>query len=202
MKGIHSMSAIRSSLGIGLFVVCSACSGANSEPPEGLEPDAVEDAGRAPDQSRPVFDQGSARSTLSVNEVAPHGTDTDKDPDYIEIYNGGSGQVNLGGYKIRDDGSGWIELPQDAVIPAGGFYVINCDDGSTTSTLPGAHVAFKLGGSGDEIRLASPDGTELGMVRWGSDSVEVPKGQALGRKPDASGPFVVLEKPTRGRPNS
>lgn len=202
MKGTHAMSVIRSSLGICLFLLCSACSGANSEPPVALDPDEVEDAGSAPDQSRPVFDQGSARSTLVINEVAPHGTDTDKDPDYIEIYNGGSGQVNLGGYQIRDDGSTWSELPMDAVIPAGGFYVINCDDLSMTSTLPGAHVAFKLGGSGDEVHLASPDGTELGMVRWGSGSIEVPKGQSLGRKPDTSGPFVVLEKPTRGRPNS
>lgn len=202
MKGIHGMSAIRSSLGICLFLLCGACSGANSEPPETLEPDVAEDAGNRPDQSRPVFDQGGAKSPLVINEVAPHGMDPDKDPDYIEIYNGGSGQVNLRGYKVRDDSSGWIELPQDAVIPAGGFYVINCDDMSMTSTLPGAHVPFKLGGSGDEIHLASPDGTELGMLRWGGDAGEIPKGQALGRKPDYSGPFVVLEKPSRGRPNS
>lgn len=196
------MSAIRSSLGVCLFLLFGACSGANSEPPASLDPDEVEDAGSPADQSRPVLDQGSARSPLVINEVSPHGTDTDKDPDFIELYNGGSGQVNLGGYKIRDDGSGWIDLPQDAVIPAGGFYVINCDDMSMTSTLPGAHVPFKLGGSGDEVRLASPDGTELGMLRWGADGVEIPKGQSLGRKPDHSGPFVVLDKPSRGRPNS
>jgi hypothetical protein len=186
---------------------CGACSMANTDPPEAYEKDdghGERDLGAmgAMDLSRPRSDLGAARGPLVINEVAPHGSDVDKDPDYIEIFNSGSGQVFLHDYKIRDDSPNWTTLPEDAVIPAGGYYIINCDDASMTSTQPGAHVAFKLGGSGDEVHFAAPDGTILDEVRWGSGAIEVPKGQSIGRKPDVTGPFVVIEKPTRGRPNS
>lgn len=181
----------------------SACSGANTEPPDALL-DEPRDAMAAParDQGRPSGDLSGAHGPLVINEVAPHGTDPDTDPDFIELYNAGSGQVNLRGYKVRDDSGQWVALPDGDVVPAGGYYIINCDDMSATSKLPGAHVPFKLGGNGDEAHLAAPDGAELDAVRWGSGTTEIPKGQSLARKPDATGPFVIFEKPTRGKPNS
>lgn len=200
MNRVHRLIVAGAALAGFLSLPCSGCSGANTEPP--AESEEESDGGHTVDQrgSRPDL-SSLVRGPLVINEVAPHGTDADKDPDYIELYNDGPGQVNLRGYKIRDDGATWSELPDGAIIPAGGFYVINCDDMSPTSTMPGAHVPFKLGGGGDEAHLASPDGMELDAVRWGMGSIEIPKGQALGRKPDAKGPFTVLEKPTRGRPN-
>jgi len=143
---------------------------------------------------------GSPSSTLVINEVFPSGTDVSTDPDFIELFNGGSGQVNLRGYKVRDHNLTWAALPDDAVIPAGAYYVINCD-GLASGGLPGAHVPFKLGGSGDEVHLASPDGSELDSAVWGKDTIDVPKGQSLARIPDLTGPFALLSKPTRGRPN-
>ncbi len=193
-----------------LFVLSfglSACSLANTEPPPSHLPwradlsmhgpgaDLAGAVDAATDQGKP----GPA-SPLVVNEVFPHGADTMTDPDFIELYNGGSGQVNLRGYKVRDDGATLYALPDDAVIPSGGFYLINCDDGMGT-TLPGAHVPFKLGGSGDEVHFHAPDGTELDSVAWGTGKLEVPKGQSLGRIPDQTGPFTVLPKPSRGKPN-
>ncbi len=191
-----------------LFVCgLSACSLANTEPPpdnlpwrvdlaqHAADPDLGGPADGATDQSKPF-----PGSPLVVNEVFPHGSDPMTDPDFVELYNGGSGQVNLRGYKIRDDGAALYPLPDDAVIPAGGFYLIHCDDGMGT-TLPGAHVPFKLGGGGDEVHFVAPDGTELDGTAWGTGKLEVPKGQSLGRVPDQTGPFTVLAKPSRGKPN-
>lgn len=178
--------------GLGLAGLTAGCSLANSDPPT----DEVEDLGKPGIDAATV----SGDSVLVINEVYPHGSDVDTDPDFIELYNRGSGQISLRGYKVRDDGGTWTTLPDDAVIAAGGMYLINCDD-EAKSGLDGAHVPFKLGGSGDQAHVAGPDGKELDSVTWGSSAVEVPKGQSLGRLPDAKGPFKVLKKPSRGESN-
>jgi len=181
---------------VALAVPCltGACSLANSDPPI----DDVEVA----DLAKPTVDAAVAQegSLLLINEVYPHGSDVNTDPDFIELINRGTGQISLRGYKVRDDGATWIALPDDAAIAAGGMYLINCDD-EAKSGLPGAHVAFKLGGSGDPAHLAGPDGRELDSITWGSGAMEIPKGQSLGRLPDGVGPFQVLKKPSRGEAN-
>lgn len=188
----------------------SACSQANSEPPPSgflftpdlsLNPDGGKDDLSPNPDGKPDDQNPGPKSTLVISEVFPHGTDSETDPDFIELYNGGSGQVNLRGYKVRDDAAVWHSLPTDAVVPAGGYYVILCDDGEGT-TLPGAHVAFKLGGSGDEAHLAYPDSSEVDGIAWGKGGLEVPKTQTLGRVPDWTGAFSVLPKPSRGKPNA
>ncbi len=202
------------SRGTSLLLLCTlgiGCSMANSDPPpdspfaradlrEGSDLPATVDLGKAPkDQG---MDQGTtpSGSPLVINEVFPHGSDVNTDPDFIELYNRGSGQVNLRGYKVRDHNTIWATLPEDAVIASGAYLVINCD-GLTMGGLPGPHVPFKLGGSGDEVHLASPDGTEIDSAVWGTMTIEVPKGQSLGRNPDQTGSFAVLSKPSRGKPN-
>ena len=202
------------SRGTSLLLLCTlgiGCSMANSDPPpdspfaradlrEGSDLPATVDLGKAPkDQG---MDQGTtpSGSPLVINEVFPHGSDVNTDPDFIELYNRGSGQVNLRGYKVRDNNTIWATLPEDAVIASGAYLVINCD-GLTMGGLPGPHVPFKLGGSGDEVHLASPDGTEIDSAVWGTMTIEVPKGQSLGRNPDQTGSFAVLSKPSRGKPN-
>lgn len=188
-----------------------ACSQANSDPPPDspfrrVDLSSEMDLLQAVDLAKPLrdlggdADQGRSSGPLVINEVYPHGSDVNTDPDFIELFNGGSGQINLRGYKVRDDGATWSTLPDDAVIAAGGFLIINCDE-LTSGGQPGPHVSFKLGGSGDEVHLASPDGMELDSVSWGSGIVDIPKGQSLGRSPDWSGRFVVQAKPSRGKPN-
>lgn len=179
-------------LALSLASLFFGCSLANSDPPI----EDIEDLAKPPrDAAMPA-----GPSALVINEVFPHGSDVNTDPDFIELYNRGTGQISLRGYKVRDDGMTWATLPDDAVIAAGGMYIIHCDD-EAKSGLPGAHVPFKLGGSGDQAHIASPDGAELDSITWGAGSIEVPKGQSLGRLPDASGSFVVMKKPSRGESN-
>ncbi len=203
-------AALRS---LSLLAIClvTACSLANSQPPSDPPfgpPRGAQDLGTADlslvDLAARPSDLGAVRGPLYINEVFPHGGDVVSDPDFIELYNAGSGQVNLRGYRVRDDGMSWATLPAEAIIPAGAYYVILCDDLADGGTLPGAHVPFKLGGSGDEVHLASPDGAELDAVSWGSGRIDVPKGRSLGRLTDPSGQVgdpVVLSKPSRGMPN-
>lgn len=185
--------SLPSLLSLGLMGLLAACSMANSDPPD----DDVEDLARPT-----AVDATSApgESVLVINEVYPHGSDANTDPDFIELYNRGSGQISLRGYKVRDDGETWTPLPDDAAIAAGGMYLIYCDD-AAKSGLMGAHVPFKLGGSGDQAHLAGPDGKELDGVTWGSGGIEIPKGESLGRVPDAKGPFQLMKKPSRGEAN-
>ncbi len=178
--------------GLGLSSLLLGCSLANSDPPI----DEVEDLAKP----SPDLAQATGPSVLVINEVSPHGSDVNTDPDFIELYNRGTGQISLRGYKVRDDSGTWTTLPDDAVIAAGGMYIINCDD-EAKSGLPGAHVPFKLGGSGDQAHIASPDGTELDSITWGTGATDVPKGQSLGRLPDGQGAFVVMKKPSRGESN-
>ena len=142
-----------------LLLLCAlgiGCSMANSDPPpdspfaradlrEGSDLPATADLGKTPkDQG---MDQGTtpSGSPLVVNEVFPHGSDVNTDPDFIELYNRGSGQVNLRGYKVRDHNTTWATLPEDAVIPSGAYLVINCD-GLTMGGLPGPHPRRRLRG--------------------------------------------------------
>lgn len=199
-------SAVRDFSRIGLGLLAIGCSQGNSEPPDDslfrVDLRSIDDLAASIDLGQPPRDQGTVKpgSPLVINEVFPHGADAMTDPDFIELYNGGAGQVNLRGYQVRDDGAAWAVLPAEAVIPAGGYFVILCD-GLMSSGVPGTHVSFKLGGSGDEVHLASPDGAELDSVMWGSSSIDIPKDKSLGRVPDQTGRWMVLGKPSRGTPN-
>ena len=192
LRSRHTTRCIRVMAGLGLSSLLLGCSLANSDPPI----DEVEDLAKP----SPDLAQATGPSALVINEVFPHGSDVNTDPDFIELYNRGTGQISLRGYKVRDDSGTWTTLPDDAVIAAGGMYIINCDD-EAKSGLPGAHVPFKLGGSGDQAHIASPDRTELDSITWGTGATDVPKGQSLGRQPDGRGAFVVMKKPSRGESN-
>lgn len=194
-----------------LALLCFGCSQANTDPPPDspfhrLDLSLQIDLAQGADLAKPVrdlgaeSDQGRTTGPLVINEVYPHGSDANTDPDFIELYNGGSGQISLRGYKVRDDGATWSTLPDDTIIPAGGFLIINCDE-LMSGGQPGPHVSFKLGGSGDKAHLAAPDGMEIDSVAWGTGIADIPKGQSLGRSPDWNGRFVVQAKPSRGKPN-
>ena len=121
------------------------------------------------------------------------------DPDFVELFNGGSGQVNLRGYKVRDHNATWYALPDDAMIPAGGFYIINRD-----GLMSGARPARTFHSSWAAVAMKStslgPTGSSW-TARRGHRHHRRSQNQSLGRVPDQTGPFVVLTKPSRGKSN-
>lgn len=118
--------------------------------------------------------------------------------DWVEIYNAGREDVELGGMYLTDNlarPTKW-RIPDGVVIPAGGFLVFWADDREELGPL---HAGFKLSKSGEELGLFLADGvTPVDTYRFGPQETNV----SMGRSPDGSENWVKLERPTPGGPNS
>jgi len=107
--------------------------------------------------TRGVTNGGSAASDpLVLNEIFSRGADPDFD--WIEIYNPNTVALSLAGYKIYDGGGNLgtkpkFEFPADAIIPAGGYYVLTVD----TQDAWG----FGIGSGGDEVWLENGSGVVI-----------------------------------------
>lgn len=77
-------------------------------------------------------------------------------PDYIEIYNYGSGSVNLTNYGLTDDATKPLKykIPASTIIPPGGFKVFYCD--SLSSQGGELHTGFGLDSGGETLGLYAP----------------------------------------------
>lgn len=129
-----------------------------------------------------------------INEAFSRGTTAE--PDWIEIFNPSSSQIDISAYKIYDNGgqSGTKPkklFPSGAVLPANGFYVIVVD-------LTGDPSDFGLGSGGDKAWLEDASGTLL-------DSIVIPAitdtATSYGRLPDGSNNWQILNPRTRGTSN-
>lgn len=126
------------------------------------------------------------REDIFINEVYASGDD------WIELYNAGETDKNIGGYFIYDDASNKYALPGSTTIPAKGFLILTCDDTGT-----GLHTNFKLTSDGEILYLESSAGTLI-------DQVEFPalgEGQSYGRYPDGSDDFAISGNTSQGSTN-
>lgn len=130
---------------------------------------------------------------VKLNEVFSRGDSLN--PDWIEIYNPGTTAINIGGYKIYDNGgqSGSkpkMVIPAGTSIPALGFYSIVVDIS--------AAEGFGLSSSGEKVWLENASGTII-------DSVDFPaigsKDTTYGRFPDGSSNWIKCTPPTRDSVN-
>lgn len=118
-----------------------------------------------------------------INEIKTTGDG----PDAIELFNAGEADVDLSGYIVKDDNDGRTDaLPEGSIITAGGYFVLEEDNG----------FSFGLG-NGDAARLFLPDGQTL------VDGHSFPShGQpSWGRCPDGTGDFVQMAALTLGAAN-
>ena len=80
--------------------------------------------------------------------------------DWIELYNGGTVSVNLGGWYLTDqadDLTRW-RLPS-LLLPPDQYLVIFASDKNRTDPANPLHTDFKLRASGEYLALVKPDGT-------------------------------------------
>ncbi|MEL6843032.1 MAG: lamin tail domain-containing protein, partial [Bacteroidota bacterium] len=109
-----------------------------------------------------------------------------QDEDWVEIYNGGSAPVNLGGLYLTDDFSEpdkW-QIAAQEIIPVGGFALIWLDDDPGQGGLHANNI--KLSQGGDQLALVqiiNNDTTYLDSVSFGPQSTDV----AFGRTLDGTG---------------
>lgn len=137
---------------------------------------------------------GGATLPIVMNEIYSRGTVDD--PDWIEIYNPNSVQVDLSGYKIYDSGGqsgGKLkkEFPSGTYIPANGYFVIVTDDGAADGS------GFGLSSAGEEVWLESADGIVIDDCSFLAMDVA----QSYGRYPDGSSIWQLLGTITKGSSN-
>jgi len=130
-------------------------------------------------------------TALKINELAASVVDGDgmEQPDWVELYNTSDLEIPLTGVTIsdKDDEIDRGAFPDGAVIPANGYIVLDLDFGLSST-------------NGETVKIYDPMGTELDSATFGAG--ELDETNALGRVPDGTSDFQVLEERTRGAANS
>ncbi|MBC8322559.1 MAG: lamin tail domain-containing protein [Candidatus Marinimicrobia bacterium] len=122
--------------------------------------------------------------------------------DWIEIYNGGTDSVDIGGMYITDDltdPDSW-QIPDTAsaltTIPPGGFLILWADKESEQGPL---HVEEKLSGGGEQIGLYASDGsTVIDTLTFGAQAADT----SYARTADGGSTWTSDGSPTPGISNT
>jgi hypothetical protein len=142
----------------------------------------------------PVLNEVLARNQRAV--VSPWGSYAD----FIELYNGSGGSVNLGGMALGRSlsaGDRWT-IPAGVTISAGGYLRLWCDGSrapSTSNPGPGLNSGFNLSGESGDVFLFNSVGQPVDSVAYGFQVENL----SIGR---SSGQWHLLESPTPGTANS
>ena len=155
---------------------------------------------RTPTPGAANVSDGPAPVVVVVNELMAENEGTITDPDFgeyadwIELYNAGTQEVDLGGYFLTDDlaePEQWT-FPAGTVLEAGGFLLVWAD-----GEEQGLHTNFKLGKGGEAVGLYDPQGEALDEVTFGEQTADV----SYGRYPDGTASFELMGTPTPGAAN-
>jgi predicted extracellular nuclease len=130
---------------------------------------------------------------VKINEVYSMGDSTN--PDWIEIYNPTSSQVDLSGYKIYNNvgqsgSKPKKEFSAGTVIPANSFFVIVVGDTTIASW-------FDLLSSGETVWLEKANGSIIDSINIPSLGIDT----SYARNPNGSTNWIKLTPPTKGVSN-
>ncbi|MBR4539317.1 MAG: lamin tail domain-containing protein [Clostridia bacterium] len=141
---------------------------------------------------------------LRLNEVVPSPKsglrDADGDfSDWVELYNAGTKDIKLGNYALSDDETKPAKwpFPKDAVIPAGGYYIVFCsgkDKVEESTNYP--HTNFSINNEQETIVLSTLVGELVDQVVVNG----VERDMSYGR--DEDGNWRVFTLATPGAPNN
>ncbi|MBI4721698.1 MAG: lamin tail domain-containing protein [Candidatus Stahlbacteria bacterium] len=149
-------------------------------------------------------EESPLKGILFINEFLASNRSVNADEqgdyeDWIELYNAGEIDVNLGGMYLTDNFTQcarWI-IP-DTVIPAGGFLLFWADNEVTEGPL---HTNFKLNASnGEELGLYDREVQGLLLI----DSISFNTQQrdtSYGHYPDGKNSWQFFSTPTPGKAN-
>ena len=145
---------------------------------------------------------GWQRPALFINEIQAINDHTIEDvngdsSDWIELYNAGATDIDLGGMYLTDDPlvPTRRQLPSGLVVPAGGYLILWASDDISTD-----HLGFKLNGLGEAVALFDRLDRGLGMIDavfYTPQAVDV----SLGRYPDGGAQWITMTTPTPGMTN-
>ena len=168
----------------------------------------------------PVTGAVYRRTFLGINEIladnvasTPEINDFTDFGDWIELFNGGSAAIDLGGYYLSDNLESpfrW-RIPAGATIPAGGHLLFWADgyDSKPGLTLSrdfwpyysfvtrAYHTNFKLSADGEAVGLFTPSGSRVDAASFGAQQGDL----SLGRYPDGGATWGYFGEPTAGTTN-
>ncbi|MCA9247260.1 MAG: CotH kinase family protein [Planctomycetales bacterium] len=144
----------------------------------------------------------AAPFSIVVNEVLAH-TDLPQ-VDSIELLNTGLASVSLGGWYLSDSNGNYrkFHIPDDVVLPPGGFVVFDEDDFNQSLGIDPNDFALSSA-HGDELFLLSTDAQDrftffAAQVEFGATA----NGESIGRVPGSGNELVPLVEVTLGAENS
>ena len=142
--------------------------------------------------------------TLMINEIVPSPRTGLRDEDgelsdWVELYNAGTKDIKLGNFSLSDDETKPAKwpFPKDAVIPAGGYYIVFCsgkDKVEEATRFP--HTNFSINNEEETIVLSTLVGELVDRVVVNG----VERDMSFGR--DDSGNWKVFNLATPGAPNN
>ena len=115
-------------------------------------------------------------ASVQISEVYYDPIATEYDGEAVELYNSGSGPVDISGYIISTKSSATDAiLPQGAVIPAKGYYLVadaGFSTGKDNASWPDADFEneITLTNTDGGVALKNGNGSLLDAVGWGSPS--------------------------------
>lgn len=127
-----------------------------------------------------------AAEQVSLNEFVSDTAGTTSDPDWVEVYNTDTNDIDLTGYFLKDATGNEKQL--SGILSAHGFSVFEWTN--------------KLNKDTDTIQLIK-DGNVVDEISYGSPQVPAPLlGQSVGRSSDGSGAWIVFSSFSKGSSNS
>ena len=142
---------------------------------------------------------------IFINEIMAANRLTIADPagdfdDWAELYNDEAFPVPLAGMYLSDDPKKPFKWqipatnPAGSTIPAKGFLLIWFDDEPSEGFQ---HAPFKLDAAGEHLLLSTREGVLLDATSFGAQQQD----GSIGRVPDGTGPWAILQNPTPARAN-
>ena len=167
-----------------------------------------------------------ARAQVKINEFLAHNVWTNADmvdyddfSDWVELYNSGSSEVDIGGYYLTGNlkNPKKSQIPSGTTIPANGYLLFWCDGhnakpgtritkssqssimatGYYSTTTKYYHAGFKLDKEGEQLGLFDASGKVVDSITYGQQLMDV----SMGRNP-ADGKWCYFDQPTPGEANS
>jgi hypothetical protein len=120
---------------------------------------------------------------VRINEIESNGGTPG---DWVELVNPTASPIDVSGWIVTDSDDTHVStLPTGAVVPAGGFFIVE-----------EAQLGYGLG-SADAVRLFAPDGaTIVDEYAWAAHATT-----SYGRCPDATGEFALMTSTTKAGTN-
>jgi hypothetical protein len=147
-----------------------------------------------------VLSSTVARSQLIINEIMAANVTTNYEtdfynfPDWIELYNNGTSDINLSNFYISDSNTDlkkW-KLPSTTLNP-GKHYLLYCDKKET-----GRHTNFGLNTNGETLYLSNESGNIINQVNYPEQYPDI----SYGRNPSDLNNWYYCATPTPSAQNT